>query len=117
MPCIKSSFATRDVAIFTDALCEHAGLSIEQVRPCIASVIQMHTQIHQTLEFLSEMAFRAKLYAQLLPLLSDSEKVSSVHDVLCCIDISVQPTVLLILSQLGVHDPFWEDVVKNMQQR
>ena len=108
---LKECFAVRDLDSFAAALSHEVG-AVDRRR--IDELWAAHRETHQLLEFVSELVFRARIYAWALSRLPDDDASDPVrellHDRLCTINVETQAMYDRGMRAIGISVP-WEDVV------
>ena len=108
---LKECFAVRDLNTFAKAFADEVG-SVD--RNGLAAVWEAHAETHRVLEFVSELVFRARIYAWAMGKLPDDDASNPVrellHDRLCTISAETQQLYERAMRAIGIAVP-WEDVV------
>lgn len=105
---IRENYAIRDIETFKHAFSYITATSREDLNSMCSLVTRKNAETHECLEFLSELSFRAALYALILQRgsVGDDER-----DFLITISDDSRQKLRRGLDALGIPRVFWEDVV------
>jgi hypothetical protein len=108
---LKECFAVRDLDTFAAAFADEVG-SVD--RTSVAAIREAHEETHRVLEFVSELVFRARIYAWAMSKLPDADASNPMrellHDRLCTISAETRTLYERGMRAIGIAVP-WEDVV------
>ena len=81
-------------------------------RTSVAAIWEAHDETHRVLEFVSELVFRARIYAWAMSKLPDADASvrELLHDRLCTINAETRALYERGMRAIGIAVP-WEDVV------